>query len=62
MLRNDKIGHIAIGGYADLLILDADPLADITVLDRPEDHLFAIIKGGRVISSRLEGLQADILF
>ncbi|KAH9944771.1 hypothetical protein B0H21DRAFT_862573 [Amylocystis lapponica] len=62
LLRNDKIGRIKAGGYADLLVLDANPLQDITVLDYPEDHLFAVIKEGRVVSSRTAGLVAEPLF
>lgn len=54
-----KLGVIAPGAYADLIILNANPLEDIRVLDRPEDHLVAVIKGGRVVSSRLESLPAQ---
>ncbi|KAJ7178116.1 hypothetical protein C8R46DRAFT_1075881 [Mycena filopes] len=57
--KSHLIGAICAGAYADLLILDANPLEDITVLDRPEDHLFAVMKQGRVIASRFEGLKAD---
>ncbi|KAJ7639771.1 hypothetical protein DFH06DRAFT_1099233 [Mycena polygramma] len=53
------IGTIAAGAYADLLVLDANPVEDVTILDRPEDHLFAVMKQGRVISSRLAGLAVD---
>lgn len=62
MLGDPKIGRVAVGGYADLLILDANPLADVTVLDYPEDHLFAVIKGGAVVSSMIEGLPAVVPF
>ena len=56
MLGDPKLGKIASGCYADMLVLDASPLDDVTVLDYPEDHLFAVIQGGRVVSSRLGGL------
>ena len=59
MLQNPKIGRIETECYADLLILDADPLKDITILDRPENHLFAVVKGGRIISSKVDGLPVD---
>ena len=36
------------GKLADMLILDADPLADISVL-RGGKHLSAVIKGGRQV-------------
>ena len=54
-----KIGTIRSGAYADLIVLDANPLEDVTVLDYPEDHLFAVVQGGRVVSSRVDGLTAD---
>ncbi|CAL1711386.1 unnamed protein product [Somion occarium] len=61
MLRDNKIGRIQPGSYADILVLDANPLDDVTILDWPEDHLYAVIKEGRVVSSRLEKLPADTL-
>ncbi|KAM5542990.1 hypothetical protein V8D89_003374 [Ganoderma adspersum] len=59
MLRDPKLGRIAPGSYGDLLVLDANPLDDVAVLDYPEDHLFAVVQGGRVVSSRVDGLTAD---
>ncbi|GBE80737.1 Uncharacterized protein SCP_0304560 [Sparassis crispa] len=62
MLDDVKIGRVAPGAYADMIILDANPLDDITVLDYPEYHLFAVIKDGRVVTSRINELQADVLY
>lgn len=59
MLGDAKLGRIAVGCYADLLVLDADPLDDITVLDYPEKHLFAVIQCGRVVSSRIDGFRVE---
>ncbi|KAI0368977.1 hypothetical protein BV20DRAFT_1081862 [Pilatotrama ljubarskyi] len=59
MLGDPKLGRIAQGCYADILVLDANPLEDVTVLDYPEKHLFAVIQGGRAVRSRLEGLPAE---
>ncbi|RDX49310.1 hypothetical protein OH76DRAFT_546437 [Lentinus brumalis] len=59
MLRDSKLGKIASGCYADMLVLDVNPLDDVTILDYPEDHLFAVIQGGRVVSSRLKALKAE---
>ena len=60
LLRNPKLGTISVGSYADILILDSNPLADVRILDCPEDHLFAVIKGGIVYSSRIKGLSAQV--
>ncbi|KAK5806826.1 hypothetical protein VI817_001084 [Penicillium citrinum] len=60
MLRQDSfLGKIAPGFAADMLILNANPLNDITVLDRPDQHLLATIKEGRVLSSRWSFLDAE---
>lgn len=61
MLGDPRLGKIAAGCYADLVVLDANPLEDVAVLDFPEDHLYAVIKEGQVVSSRLDGLQATPL-
>lgn len=50
--HEDKLGRVKEGFFADLLVLNANPLEDIMVLDRPERHLLAVIKDGRVLKSR----------
>lgn len=45
-----------------MLVLDADPLVDVRVLDYPEDHLFAVIRGGVVYSSRVVGLPVQVTY
>lgn len=53
MLRvEDVLGQIKPGFVADLLILESNPLEDITILDSPDKHLFAVMKEGRVYHSR----------
>ena len=51
-----ELGEISPGKLADVLILDADPLADITVLQGGK-HLTAVIKDGRRVD--LNGGQED---
>ncbi|KAF9078641.1 hypothetical protein BDP27DRAFT_1309930 [Rhodocollybia butyracea] len=46
--KSSLLGTISKGAFADILILTANPLEDITILDRPEDHLKVILKQGRV--------------
>ena len=56
MLREDTLGRVEIGCKADILILNSNPLDDISIFERPEQELAAVIKDGRVCRSRLEGL------
>lgn len=57
MMRQKSLGRVAPGFIADLLILNANPLEDITILDRPERHLLAVFKEGRVATSRWSQLK-----
>lgn len=49
LLDEDDLGVVAPGARADLLLLDGDPLADVTVLTRPELHLRAVLRDGRTV-------------
>ena len=46
MLRPDELGKVQPGYLADLLLVDGDPLADITIL-QDHDKLHYIMKDGR---------------
>jgi imidazolonepropionase-like amidohydrolase len=48
-----QVGAVGPGAYADLLILDANPLDDIGVLADPDAHLQLIMKGGEIYRDRL---------
>jgi imidazolonepropionase-like amidohydrolase len=51
MGRSDDLGGVEPGKLADLLVLDGDPSADITVLSRKEP--MAVLKGGQVVAGAL---------
>ncbi|KIV79501.1 hypothetical protein PV11_07060 [Exophiala sideris] len=60
LLRQEHfLGKIEESFAADILLFDANPLEDVTILDRPAEHLLATIKDGRVVSSRWEKLKPD---
>ncbi len=46
-----RIGEITPGAYADILVVEGDPLADIGVLARPDKHLKMVMKAGQVVGS-----------
>ncbi|MGH8446858.1 MAG: amidohydrolase family protein [Solimonas sp.] len=48
----DEIGTIATGRRADLVCVDADPLADIRVL-QDRERLTLIVQDGRIVADRL---------
>ncbi|CZR69766.1 related to linoleate diol synthase [Phialocephala subalpina] len=52
MMGQDKLGALRPGFLADFIILNKNPLEDVTILDDPDRHLLAVVKGGRVVSSR----------
>jgi len=57
-----KLGVVKEGALADLLVLNGNPLDDVTVLDRMEGSCLGIIKEGRVVSSRVPGLKIDTVY
>ncbi|CAH2598925.1 Amidohydrolase family protein [Rhodovastum atsumiense] len=48
-----QVGVVAPDAWADLLVVDGDPFADIGLLQHDGAHFAAIIRGGRFITNRL---------
>ena len=42
----DEVGTLEVGKQADILLIDGDPLGDITLLQQRE-HLVLVAQGGR---------------
>jgi imidazolonepropionase-like amidohydrolase len=49
-----QVGVIRPGAFADLLVLDGNPLEDISILTQPEQRLRLIMSRGRVMRHRLD--------
>jgi imidazolonepropionase-like amidohydrolase len=45
--REGELGCLKPGALADLIVVEGDPLKDLSVLQKPKTHLAAIVKGGR---------------
>jgi imidazolonepropionase-like amidohydrolase len=55
LLRMDgQVGTVAPGAYADLLVVDGNPLDDVALLANPHDSVVLIVKAGDVVVQRLE--------
>ena len=52
--QEGPLGVIKDGAYADLLIVDGNPLEDITLLADPEKNLKLIMKDGKIYKNTLE--------
>jgi imidazolonepropionase-like amidohydrolase len=48
-----KLGVIEEGAYADILLINGDPLKDISILELPEVALALIMKDGRIVKNHL---------
>ncbi|XPT01571.1 hypothetical protein M3J09_010703 [Ascochyta lentis] len=57
--REDSLGQVKDGFEADLLVLAANPLEDVTILDKPETYVKAVMKEGRVYKSRWSYIPED---
>jgi imidazolonepropionase-like amidohydrolase len=49
-----RVGVIEPGALADLIVVDGDPLADLSLLSRPNEALKAVIRDGSLVIDRLE--------
>ena len=48
-----KLGVIEEGALADILLIDGDPLSDISILANPEQNLALIMKDGKIYKNTL---------
>ena len=49
-----KLGVIEEGAYADLLLVNGNPLEDISILTRPQETLALIMKDGKIYKDAIE--------
>ena len=51
--KTGELGVVAPGALADLLVVDGDPLADLSLLEEQGKHLCTIVKAGQIVVNRL---------
>jgi imidazolonepropionase-like amidohydrolase len=52
--QEGKLGVVEVGAYADLLILNSNPLDDVTILAEPETNILLIMKDGKIYKNTIE--------
>jgi imidazolonepropionase-like amidohydrolase len=52
--QEGKLGVVEAGAYADLLLLNSNPLEDITILADPKNNIELIMKDGKIYKNTLE--------
>jgi len=53
MMQQSKLGCIAPGAHADLLVIDGDPLKDISLLAENGKNLRMIVRAGEIVKDEL---------
>ena len=60
MKVENRLGQIKKGFYADMLLLNKNPLRDISILDKPEKHLLFVMKNGLIYHTKWSGVRSDV--
>lgn len=53
LMQEGKLGCIAEGAHADMIVVDGDPLADISLLAKNGEALSFVMRAGQVVKNRL---------
>lgn len=53
MQKKGVIGSLEAGAYADILVIDGNPLDDIRIMGCPEKYYSAVMQGGEFVRSKL---------
>lgn len=51
--RDGKLGVIAEGAWADMILVDGDPTVDLSLIADPDTNFKVIIKGGQIVKNTL---------
>jgi imidazolonepropionase-like amidohydrolase len=59
MRLSDRIGSLEVGKFADLIVVDGNPLEDIRVLE-DRTNILLVMKGGQVYVDKLHGVPVAV--
>src|SRR5690606_8334864 len=51
--RGGKLGVIAEGAWADMILVDGDPIDDLSLIADPDTNFKVIVKNGQVVKNSL---------
>nr|MCH9668464.1 hypothetical protein [Actinomycetes bacterium] len=54
-----RLGVVTEGALADLILVDGDPVADISLITRPDEAFTAIIKAGQLVTGHETPVSAE---
>ncbi|RHZ52897.1 uncharacterized protein CDV56_100724 [Aspergillus thermomutatus] len=60
LMQADRLGQVKEGFAADMLVLNENPLQDITSLEKVDENILGVIKDGRIVTSRWDKLKAEM--
>lgn len=43
--KSEELGRVAVGALADLIVIDGDPLSDISIMENPDNVSFVMLNG-----------------
>ena len=49
-----ELGIVKTGALADLILVDGNPLQDLSLLAQPEEKFLVIMKDGKVVKNKLD--------
>jgi len=49
--RTGKLGIIAEGAWADMILIDGDPIEDLSLIGDPATHFAVIVKDGQIVKN-----------
>jgi imidazolonepropionase-like amidohydrolase len=55
-----RVGVVEAGALADLIVVDGDPVSDVSLLARPQQALKAVIRDGNFVIDRLPPRRASV--
>jgi imidazolonepropionase-like amidohydrolase len=53
LMQSGNLGTISPGAYADLLVVEGDPLSDVKVMTDPQKNFKLIMKDGVIYKNKL---------